>query len=102
MTIYGMLHPRADVQRLYLPRGQGGRGLKSVEDCVRLEEAGLADYVQSSACPLMVAIAKAGLPLKELKDTDPETNERAEKIRASIGLEEQAFAWPVSAPNRGD
>lgn len=34
MTIYGMLHPRADVQRLYLPRGQGGRGLKGVEDCV--------------------------------------------------------------------
>ena len=28
MTIYGMLHPRADVQRFYLPRGQGGRGLK--------------------------------------------------------------------------
>ena len=22
MTIYDMLHPRADVQRLYLPRGQ--------------------------------------------------------------------------------
>ena len=27
MTIYGMLHPRADLQRFYLPRGQGGRGL---------------------------------------------------------------------------
>ena len=65
MTIYGMLHPRADVQRLYLPRGQRGRGLKSVEDCVRLEEAGLADYVQFSTRPLMVAVAKEGLPLKE-------------------------------------
>ena len=39
--------------------------LKSVEDCVRLEEAGLADYVQSSTCPLMVAVAKEGLPLQE-------------------------------------
>ena len=66
MTIYGMLHPRADVQRLYLPRGQGGRGLKSVEDCVRLEEVGLADYVQSSTRPLMVAVAKERLPLKEM------------------------------------
>ena len=37
MIIYGMLHPRVDVQRLYLLRGQGGRGLKSVEDCVRPE-----------------------------------------------------------------
>ena len=60
-----MLHPRADVQRLYLPRGQGGRGLKSVEDCVRLEEAGLADYVQFSTLRLMVAVAKERLPLKE-------------------------------------
>ena len=65
MTIYGMLHPRADVQRLYLPRGQGGHGLKSFEDCVRLEEAGLADYVQPSTRPLTVAVAKEGLPLKE-------------------------------------
>ena len=65
MTIYGMLHPRADVQRLYLPRGQGGRGLRSVEDCIRPGEAGLVDYVQSSTRPLMVAVAKEGLPLKE-------------------------------------
>ena len=69
MTIYGMLHLRADVQRLYLPRGQGGRGLKSVEDCVRLEEAGLADYVQSSTRPLMVAVKeKKTLTQNQLKE----------------------------------
>ena len=28
MTIYRMLHPRADVQRLYLPRGQGAMDLR--------------------------------------------------------------------------
>ena len=102
MTTYGMLlHPRADVQRLYLPRGQAGRGLKSVEDCVRLEEAGLADYVQSSTRALMVAVAK-GRATTQRKDTGPEATERAEKIRASRGFEEQTFAWPVSVPNRGD
>ena len=92
MTIqYGMLHPRADVQRLYLPKGQGGRGLKSVEHCVRLEEAGLADYVQSSTRPLMVAVAKEGLPLKE-KTLTQKRLERAEGWKNK----------PVSAPNRGD
>ena len=40
------LHPRADVHRLYLPRDKGGRGLMSVEDCVRLEEVSLSDYVK--------------------------------------------------------
>ena len=29
------LHPRADVDRLYLPSPSGGRGLISVEDFVR-------------------------------------------------------------------
>ena len=76
MTIYGMLHPRADVQCLYLSRGQGGHGLKSVEDCVRLEEAGLADYVQSSTRPLMVAVAKEGLPLKETTLTQKQLKEQ--------------------------
>ena len=34
MTIYGMLHPRADVQRFYLPRGQGGVDLRTVPNIV--------------------------------------------------------------------
>ena len=82
MTIYGMLHPRADVQRLYLPRGQRGRVLKSVEDCVRLEEVGLADNVQSSTRPLMVAVAKKGLPLKEKTLTQKQLKEQKELERA--------------------
>ena len=67
---------------MYLPRGQGGRGLKSVEDCVRLEEAGLADYVQSSPRPLMVAVAKEGLPLKEKTLTQKQLKEQKELERA--------------------
>ena len=30
MTMNGMLHPRANVSRLYLPRDEGGRGLTSI------------------------------------------------------------------------
>ena len=96
-----MLHRRADVQRLYVPRGQGGRKLKSVEDCVRLEEAGLAGYVQSSTRLLLVAVG-VGRAGTQRKETGTETTERAERIRASRGLEEQTLARRVSAPNRGD
>ena len=35
-TIYGALHPKSDVNRLYIPRKEGGRGLISIEDCVDL------------------------------------------------------------------
>lgn len=46
MTINRALHPRADIDRLYLPRCEGGRGLISIENCVRVEECSLSDYVR--------------------------------------------------------
>ena len=38
MTVYGMLHPRGDVDRLYVPKEIGRRRLMGVEDCVWLEQ----------------------------------------------------------------
>ena len=43
--IYGALHPKSDVQRLYIPRKERGRGLISIEDCVELAMRGLEVYV---------------------------------------------------------
>ena len=34
MTMHGALHPRDDVDRLYVSRKEGGRGLVSIEDSV--------------------------------------------------------------------
>ena len=47
MTINRTLHPRANVARLYLPRNEGGRGLKGAEQTIRTEEYGLSDYVRN-------------------------------------------------------
>ena len=44
-TIYGALHPKLDVDRLYIPRKEEGRGLISIEDCVELAIRGLEVYV---------------------------------------------------------
>ena len=44
-TIYGALHPKLDVDRLYIPRKEGGRGLISIKDCVELAIRGLEVYV---------------------------------------------------------
>ena len=46
--MYGALHPKSDVHRLYIKRKEGGRGLKSVECCVRDEENSLGFYVANS------------------------------------------------------
>ena len=47
-TIYGALHPKSDVDRLYIPRKERGRGLISIEDCVELAIRGIEVYVQGS------------------------------------------------------
>ena len=46
--MYGTLHPKSGVDRLYIPRKEGGRGLISFEDCVELALRGLEVYVQES------------------------------------------------------
>ena len=82
MTINGMLHPRADVDHLYLPREQGGRGLIGIDDCVRLEESGLATYVQASTEPLLLAVMNEGLPMKGKTENSKQLKERKKVERA--------------------
>ena len=39
-TIYGGLHPKSDVDRLYIPGKDGRRGLIAIEDCGELAVRG--------------------------------------------------------------
>ena len=52
-TMHGSLHPRADVDRLYLPRDKSGRGLLSVEDSINKEQNALAFYVHNTEEPIL-------------------------------------------------
>ena len=52
MTMHKALHPKSDVDRLYLPRKEGGRGLISVEDTVIYAIAGLEDRPPKIARPI--------------------------------------------------
>ena len=47
-TIYGALHPKADVDRLYIPRRERGRVLISIKDSAELAIRGLEVYVHGS------------------------------------------------------
>ena len=47
-TIHGALDPKSDVDRLYIPRKKGGRGLISIEDTFELAVSGLEGYVHGS------------------------------------------------------
>ena len=49
-TIYGALHPKSDVDRLYIPRKEGGKGLISIEDCDELAIRGLEVPASAISC----------------------------------------------------
>ena len=46
MTLHKALHPRDDVERLYVSRKEGGRGLASIEDSVDASIQRLEDYIK--------------------------------------------------------
>ena len=61
MTAHHALHPQSDVDRLYLARKEGGRGLLQVRQSVEEEECALSHYVSDSAEPAMKEVNKEGL-----------------------------------------
>ena len=50
------LHPRDDVDRLYVSRKEGGRGLASIEDSVDAMIQQLEDYIEKHEQGLVTAI----------------------------------------------
>ena len=56
MTMHKALHPKSDVDRLYLKRKDGGRGLLSIEDTVSLASIGLIKYIEKSEERIITAV----------------------------------------------
>ena len=48
LTMNEEFNPKSDVSRLYVSRKEGGRGLTSVESCIRAEENSLAWNINST------------------------------------------------------
>ena len=56
MTMHKALHPRDDVDRLYVSRKEGGRGLASIDECVDETIQRLEDYIEKHEGGLITAI----------------------------------------------
>ena len=56
MTMHKALYPRDDVNRRYVPRKKGGRGLASIEDSVDTSIQRLEDYIKKHERGLITAI----------------------------------------------
>ena len=56
MTMHKALHPRDDVDRLYVSRKEWGRGLASIKDSVDASLQRLEDYIENHEGGLLKAI----------------------------------------------
>ena len=72
MTMHKALHPRDDVDGLYVSRKEGGRGLASIEDTVDASIQQLEDYIEKHERELITTIRV---------DTDNTINERMTTTR---------------------
>ena len=70
ITMHKSLHPRDDVDRLYVSRKEGGRELASIEDTVDASIQRLEDYIEKHERGLITAIRN---------DTDDRMTTRKQK-----------------------
>ena len=59
MTIHGALHPKSDIDRVYLSREMGGRRLINCEGSVRMKKNNLGWYVRNLVEPLIEGVKAA-------------------------------------------
>ena len=48
LTMYKMHHPKADIDRLYIKRKEGGRGLVQMEAAYKAEIINIAEYLNTN------------------------------------------------------
>ena len=58
LTMAGAFHKKSSKDRLYIKRANGGRGLISIEDCVRAEEGSLVCYAKKSEEWMLKVVAR--------------------------------------------
>jgi hypothetical protein len=56
LTIHGQYHPKADVDRSYVPRKQGGRGLMQLEAAHAVQITKLVEYIDRKEDPLIQVV----------------------------------------------
>ena len=77
LNMYQALHPRSNIDRIYLPSNEGGKGLLSLEDCVNAEKRSLGQYLKMNEDEWLRSAWEEGL-IKE--DEDPQVyRERTSK-----------------------
>ena len=86
MTMHKALHPKSNVDRLYISRNEGGRGLISIEDTIETSKIGLERHVQESKERLLSAAKRSHMEVKETvkQYKDRRAKERKENWKEKV------------------
>ena len=87
LTMHKGLHPKSDIDRLYLSRKDGGRGLMSCEDTIKSEENNLGWYLKHSKEKLLQGVKHVGILEfeKSCSKTDFKTSIREKRLEVWMG-----------------
>ena len=87
ITMHNALHPKSNVDCLYIPGEESGRGLQDVEETVNLTKLGLENYVKESREHLLTAGRSLDIDLiEQIRETTIETQKQKKEER-TISLE---------------
>ena len=68
MTMNRAQHPKAHVDRLYLKKCEGGRGLIRLEDCVQVKVHSLEKYLSTSKEKILKDVAAESLKTTSMEE----------------------------------
>ena len=87
--MHNTLHPKSNVDRLYIPRKEDVRGLQGVEETVNLTNLKLENYVKESRERLLTAARSVDIDLMQpIRETTIEAKKQKKEER-KISWEEQ-------------
>ena len=86
LTMYRMHHPKADVDRLYLPRSEGGRGLIQIELTYKITTAGLETYLRENKDSMMKLVLE-----HEKKKKLYSVTKEATKFLQELGIDQTQY-----------
>ena len=100
MTHFCALHPKSDVDRVYVERQKGGRGLIGREIYVKVEENNLSWYFRNSNERVMAGLRKIKFFYSE---GAKEKNEfKRERQNATLNRWKEKNVWSIPAGNARD
>ena len=100
LTMHNAHHPKSNVERIYIPRKEGGRGLLNVEDTVNTAILALEEYVVDSNQRILSAarnieeVTETAKGFKKRKKNERKNNWKEKELHGQYLRQTEEVAGP--------